>query len=88
MINVIENQLYNVKYVENLGFPAGSEQKWHIINGELTNILFPAEKKSGAFMKAHDLEYAYIPRSCKKVGELAFTNIKLRRVKIVEDCEY
>ncbi|MCM1270146.1 MAG: hypothetical protein NC247_05905 [Ruminococcus flavefaciens] len=39
-------------------------------------------------MNAHDLEYAYIPRSCKKVGELAFTNIKLRRVKIAEDCEY
>lgn len=46
------------------------------------------EKPSGAFMNAGNLEYAYIPRSCKKIGEWAFTNTKLRRVKIAEDCEY
>ena len=62
--------------------------KWRIINGELTNILFPAEKISGAFMNAYNLEYAYIPRSCKKIGEWAFTNTKLRRVKIADDCGY
>lgn len=65
-----------------------SSYKWRIVNGELTNTLFPAEKKSGAFMNALNLEYAYIPRSCKKVGEWAFTNTKLRRVKIASDCEY
>ena len=86
--DVTGNQLNNAEYVENLGFPVGSEQKWQIINGELTNILFPAEKLSGAFMNAHNLEYAYIPRSCKRIGEWAFTNTKLRRVKIADDCEY
>ena len=52
------------------------------------NKLMPLEETSGAFMNAHDLEYAYIPRSCKKIGEWAFTNTKLRRVKIADDCEY
>ena len=52
------------------------------------NKLMPLEEPSGAFMNAHNLEYAYIPRSCKKIGELAFTNTKLRRVKIANDCEY
>ena len=52
------------------------------------NKLMPLEEPSGAFMNAHNLEYAYIPRSCKKIGEWAFTNTKLRRVKIAEDCEY
>ena len=85
---VTGNQLNDAEYVENLGFPVGSEQKWQFINGELTNILFPAEKISGAFMNARNLEYAYIPRSCKKIGEWAFTNTKLRRVKIADDCEY
>lgn len=46
------------------------------------------EEPSGAFMNARNLEYAYIPRSCKKIGEWAFTNTKLRRVKIADDCEY
>lgn len=69
-------------------FLLGDLAKWQFINGELTNILFPAEKISGAFMNARNLEYAYIPRSCKKIGELAFTNTKLRRVKIANDCEY
>ena len=64
------------------------ESKWQIISGELTNTLFPVEKNFGAFMNAKNLEYAYIPRSCKKVGEWAFTNTKLRRVKIADDCEY
>ena len=85
---VTGNQLNDAEYVENLGFPVGSEQKWQIINDELTNILFPVEKVSGAFMNARNLEYAYIPRSCKKIGEWAFTNTKLRRVKIADDCEY
>ena len=39
-------------------------------------------------MNAVDLEYAHIPRSCKKIGEWAFTNTKLRRVKISADCQY
>ena len=64
------------------------ESKWQIISGELTNTLFPVEKNFGAFMNAKNLEYAYIPRSCKKVGEWAFTNTKLRRVKIADDCGY
>lgn len=65
---------------------------WRIepgVNDEFPfNELLPLEKPSGAFMNAHDLEYACIPRSCKKIGKLAFTNTKLRRVKISEDCEY
>lgn len=50
--------------------------------------LLPLEKPSGAFMNAVNLEYVHIPRSCKKIGEWAFTNTKLRRVKISSDCEY
>lgn len=50
--------------------------------------LLPIEKPSGAFMNAVNLEYAHIPRSCKKIGEWAFTNTKLRRVTIAADCEY
>lgn len=57
-------------------------------NGLPYHELLPLEKPSGAFMNAHNLEYAYIPRSCKKIGEWAFTNTKLRRVKISVDCEY
>lgn len=50
--------------------------------------LLPLEKPSGAFMNAANLEYVYIPRSCKKIGAFAFSNTKLRRVKIAADCEY
>ncbi len=57
-------------------------------NGLPFNKLMPQEEPSGAFMNARNLEYAYIPRSCKKVGKWAFTNTKLRRVRIAEDCEY
>lgn len=65
---------------------------WRIepgINGGFPfNKLMPLEEPAGAFMNARNLEYAYIPRSCKKIGEWAFTNTKLRRVRISEDCEY
>ncbi len=57
-------------------------------NGLPFNKLMPLEEPSGAFMNARNLEYAYIPRSCKKIGEWAFNNTKLRRVRISEDCEY
>ena len=40
------------------------------------------------FMNDVNLEYVHIPRSCKKIGEWAFTNTKLRRVTIAADCEY
>lgn len=57
-------------------------------NGLPYHELLPLEKASGAFMNAVNLENVYIPRSCKKIGEWAFTNTKLRRVKISADCEY
>lgn len=57
-------------------------------NGLPFNRLMPQEEPSGAFMNARNLEYVYIPRSCKKVGKLAFTNTRLHRVRIAEDCEY
>lgn len=66
--------------------------RWRITpavnNGLPYHELLPLEKPSGAFMNAVNLEYVYIPRSCKKIGEWAFTNTKLRRVRISEDCEY
>ncbi len=68
------------------------KMRWRIAptfnNGLPYHELLPLEKPSGAFMNAQNLEYAYIPRSCKKIGEWAFTNTKLRRVKIAADCEY
>lgn len=68
------------------------KMRWRITpgvnNGLPFHELLPMEKPSGAFMNAADLEYVHIPRSCKKIGEWAFTNTKLRRVKISADCEY
>lgn len=68
------------------------KMRWRItpgINNALPyHELLPLEKASGAFMNAVNLENVYIPRSCKKIGEWAFTNTKLRRVKISADCEY
>ena len=57
-------------------------------NGCPFNKLLPLENPSGAFMNAVNLEYVYIPRSCKKIGAFAFSNTKLRRVMIAADCEY
>ena len=70
------------------------KMRWRITpgvnNGLPYHELLPLEKLSsaGAFMNAVNLEYVYIPRSCKKIGEWAFTNTKLRRVTIAADCEY
>ncbi len=68
------------------------KMRWRITpgvnNGLPYHELLPLEKPSGAFMNAVNLEYVHIPRSCKKIGEWAFTNTKLRRVRISEDCEY
>ena len=68
------------------------KMRWRITpgvnNGLPYHELLPLEKASGAFMNAVNLENVYIPRSCKKIGEWAFTNTKLRRVKISADCEY
>lgn len=42
----------------------------------------------GAFENAVNLKAVRIPQSCKKIGEFAFTNTKLKKVKIARDCEY
>lgn len=46
------------------------------------------DDKSGAFMNAHDLAHVYIPRTCEEIGEWAFTNTALKKVRIPADCTY
>ena len=55
------------------------------------NKLIPGmlpEPPSGAFMDAHGLEQVYIPTTCRRIGEFAFTNTALKRVRIHPDCTY
>ena len=42
----------------------------------------------GAFANATELTKAVIPQSCKYIGENAFTNTKLKSVRIASDCKY
>jgi len=46
------------------------------------------EQKRGAFMNATSLAKVTIPYSCKAIGEYAFTNTALKKVKIAPDCTY
>lgn len=42
----------------------------------------------GAFYNATSLSKITIPYSCKYIGEYAFTNTALKKVKIAPDCTY
>lgn len=47
-----------------------------------------AGEATGAFMNAYSLSSVYIPRSCEIIGEWAFTNTALTKVRIPADCTY
>jgi len=61
---------------------------WYVENGRLTHSALPPLPKAGAFCGCTSLRQVSIPESVKSIGEFAFADTALTRVKIAEDCTY
>lgn len=61
---------------------------WYIENGRLTHSALPSPPRSGAFCGCTSLRQVSIPESVKSIGEFAFADTALRKVKIARDCSY
>lgn len=57
-------------------------------NNKLNMLLLPEEPAEGAFMDCTTLEYVSIPESVQYIGEYAFRNTALTRVRISRTCTY
>ncbi|MGB4093212.1 MAG: leucine-rich repeat protein [Ruminococcus flavefaciens] len=61
---------------------------WYVENGRLTHSALPPLQKAGAFCGCMSLRQVSIPESVKSIGEFAFADTALTRVKIAGDCSY
>ncbi|MBP7187538.1 MAG: leucine-rich repeat protein [Ruminococcus sp.] len=61
---------------------------WYVVNGRLTHSALPPPPKAGAFCGCTSLKQVSIPESVKSIGEFAFADTALTRVKIASDCTY
>lgn len=61
---------------------------WYVENGRLTHSALPPFPKAGAFCGCTSLRQVSIPESVKSIGEFAFADTALTRVKIAGDCTY
>lgn len=57
-------------------------------NGMIYSPLIPGMVLSGAFKDVISLEQITIPRSCQRIGPVAFAGTSLRKVMISAECEY
>lgn len=57
-------------------------------NGMIYSPLIPGMVLSGAFKDVVTLEQITIPRSCQRIGPVAFAGTSLRKVMISAECEY
>jgi hypothetical protein len=61
---------------------------WYVENGRLKTPALPAPAHTGAFYGCSQLATAHIPKSVKRIGEYAFADTALTKVKIASDCTY
>lgn len=61
---------------------------WYVENGRLTHSRLPQRIMSGAFSNCASLAQSSIPRTVKAIGENAFSDTALARVRIASDCTF